>query len=430
MILTRKGNLPDIDAAGSLHQFLMKLHPKYGRIASFWYGKRHYVSFASPEAFKEHIEVFDRPLELFDFMVPIYGKDSVTITNGETVKRRRKHFDVPFGYAAVKKKYCHFHKVSDEMLAKLSALPAGEHIPFTEYMSISVLKAFSRASFGDIFDDEKKAITFLHNYDITWDILNKTIAADVEKNEEFNRALKEWKDLIRDVIELRRNNPPPDAERAIIDVLLEHCESEEHLLAEASTYLVDGFHTTVFMVVWVMYFMAQQPELQDRVCKEIVAVLGKETKVDFSNQSKLVYLRQVIDESIRLATITPFTTRADFGKDVEVQGYTIPKGVGVIYALGVVHLDPKIWPEPEKFDPDRFTKEKVSKRHKMAFSPFGIGKRMCPGYRMTYAEVSVFLADLFRSFKFQLVEGQVAIPKFGLVTQPREEIWLIATKRE
>ena len=59
----REGNLPDISQAGSLHEFLMGLHEKYGKIASFWMGDQLTVSIASPELFKEHSHVFDRPRE-------------------------------------------------------------------------------------------------------------------------------------------------------------------------------------------------------------------------------------------------------------------------------------------------------------------------------------------------------------------------------
>ncbi|XP_077997301.1 cytochrome P450 20A1-like [Glandiceps talaboti] len=369
-------------------------------------------------------------MELFDFMLPVFGKMSITINNGPRVKRLRKHFDVPLGYAAIKSKYCHFQQASDEMMAKISALPAREHIPLSEYMSILILKGFSRAAYGDVFKEEKEAVAFLHDYDITWEILNKTIAADEEKNEEFKRALKGWKGFVSRVIEQRRNNPPGEGEWSMLDVLMKHSESEEHLFDEASTYLVNGFHTTVFMLVFTIYFLAEQPKLQDKMYEELIDVLGEDGKVDHNTLSKLVYVRQVIDESLRIQPIAPFTIRTDFESDVEIQGYTIPKGVGCVHALGVVLTDSKIWPEPERFDPDRFSREEVSKRHKLAFAPFGTGKRICPGYRITYAETVVFLADFFRKFTLELVEGQTSRPKWGLVTQPREEIWVIATKRE
>ncbi len=83
-----------------------------------------------------------------------------------------------------------------------------------------------------------------------------------------------------------------------------------------------------------------------------------------------------------------------------------------------------------RFDPERFSNEEVKKRHPMAFQPFGFaGKRKCPGYRFSYAEVAVVLSVLLRRFKIHLVDGQIVEPEHSLVTQPKEEIWITVTKR-
>ena len=83
-----------------------------------------------------------------------------------------------------------------------------------------------------------------------------------------------------------------------------------------------------------------------------------------------------------------------------------------------------------RFDPERFSESEVKKRHPMAFQPFGFaGKRKCPGYRFSYAEIAVVLSVLLRRFKIHLVDGQVVQPEYMLVTQPKEEIWITVTKR-
>ncbi|XP_070560265.1 cytochrome P450 20A1-like [Ptychodera flava] len=99
------GNLQDITEAGGFADFLFKLHDKYGRVASFWYGKHYYVSLASPEAWKDHIKIFDRPVELFDFLTPLIGDISLQTTNGKEGKHRRKIYDVAFQNEAVKNYY-------------------------------------------------------------------------------------------------------------------------------------------------------------------------------------------------------------------------------------------------------------------------------------------------------------------------------------
>ena len=83
-----------------------------------------------------------------------------------------------------------------------------------------------------------------------------------------------------------------------------------------------------------------------------------------------------------------------------------------------------------RFDPDRFTEEEVKTRHPMAFQPFGFaGKRKCVGYRFAYAETTVVLSVLLRQFKFYLVDGQVVEASYGIVSKPKDEVWITLSKR-
>ncbi|XP_006818256.1 cytochrome P450 20A1-like, partial [Saccoglossus kowalevskii] len=104
------GNMPDITAAGSFHEFLVKLHTKYGPVATFWHGKTHVVSLASAKAFKDTNKLFDRPAVLFENIKPLVGPDSITYANGEDGKRRRHDYDLSFSYDAIKNYYSRFYE--------------------------------------------------------------------------------------------------------------------------------------------------------------------------------------------------------------------------------------------------------------------------------------------------------------------------------
>jgi cytochrome P450 family 20 subfamily A len=84
-----------------------------------------------------------------------------------------------------------------------------------------------------------------------------------------------------------------------------------------------------------------------------------------------------------------------------------------------------------RFDPDRFSEDNVKSRPSLAFSPFGFaGKRKCPGYRFAYAESVTAIAIVLRRFKIKMVDDQVVVPVFGLVTHPAEEIWIQVEERK
>ena len=82
-----------------------------------------------------------------------------------------------------------------------------------------------------------------------------------------------------------------------------------------------------------------------------------------------------------------------------------------------------------RFDPERFSSENSKSRSSYAFQAFGFaGKRKCPGYQFAYAEVTVLLSILLRKFRIKLVEGQVVQKEHGLVTTPKDEIWITVEK--
>ena len=132
---------------------------------------------------------------------------------------------------------------------------------------------------------------------------------------------------------------------------------------------------------------------------------------------------------MRKSILVPFTSRFQ-STDTEIAGHHIPAGTPVIHALGVVHMDPSIWTDPQSFNPDHFSLENSKTRPKYAFQPFGFaGNRRCPGFQYAYAEATVILSTLIRRFRISLVPGQTVEPAYGLVTSPKEEIWIRAQQR-
>ncbi|KAI0242261.1 hypothetical protein LSAT2_014279 [Lamellibrachia satsuma] len=106
-----EGNLPDIQKAGSLHEFLMVLHKNYGDIASFWFGQQHTVSIASPQLFKKHAKPFDRPPIIFQIMKPCIGSNSIQFCNGEEGRKRHTMYGRCFNDKAMSAYYDTFYKV-------------------------------------------------------------------------------------------------------------------------------------------------------------------------------------------------------------------------------------------------------------------------------------------------------------------------------
>lgn len=234
--------------------------------------------------------------------------------------------------------------------------------------------------------------------------------------------------LVRDFIRKRRQDTEK-AEKLFIDSMLDNdFMDEEEICDNVISFLIGGFHTTGNMMIWCLYFLTKHPEIQEKVFAELEEVLGEE---DIKPQvvSDLTYTRQVIDETLRASALAPWGARV-YEYDLQVGEFVIPKETPILLPFGVVLQDQNLWPEPKRFDPDRFSTENIKQLPSLAYQPFGFaGKRKCPGWRFSIAEGLVFLSVLIRRFKFHLVEGQEVKPVYRLVTSPAEEVWVTVTER-
>ncbi|CAH1789284.1 unnamed protein product [Owenia fusiformis] len=432
----RDGNLPDIAKAGSLHEFLSLLHERYGKIAHFWMGPRLVVSIASAELFKQHVKVFDRPPELFRLFEPLIGSSSMQYANGADGRARRKLYDASYGHGIVMNNYLGiFNKLGKEISAKWNTMLDEQHIPLCQHMFAFAIKSITITSFGEFFQNDEQVLEFRKAYDTCWHEMERRLAGadpkpDSLEEKRFNKALNMMHSTIKKMVKLRRDNPPKSEDDHIfLDSLLEAGTPESQILNDSITFLVGGFHTSGLFLTWVFYFLASHQDVQTKAYTEILKVLGPNGKVTAENIKELTYGRQVLDETLRCSVLAPWAARYQ-DMDVELGGHTIPAKTPVIHALGVSLQDEETWPEPNKFDPDRFSPENSKSRPDMAFQPFGFaGKRKCPGYRFAYVEVQVLVAEILRKFRIRMVEGQVVTPVYGLVTRPEEEIWVTVEKR-
>ncbi|XP_078377093.1 cytochrome P450 20A1-like [Oculina patagonica] len=426
------GNLGDVGKAGSLHEYLMLLHEKYGSIAGFWWGKKYVVSLAAPEHWKDVQPLFDRPPEMFKLFEPLIGKKSIQYVNGPEGRKRRQMMDRSFSHDAVKDYYEHFVKIAKETADKFAKCGSEEHIPLAKNMIAMAVKAISVAGMGRIFMDEKEIDKLTTIYDVCWGEMEARLTGPPpDKDSEREKKIPKRADfhnLVKEIIKRRRQDDDK-AEKLIIDSILD-CDfmDEEETCDQVITFIVGGFHTTGNMMTWCLYYLTKHPEIQEKVFAELEEVLGDE---DIKPQvaSELKYTRQVIDETLRASVLAPWGARVH-EYDLQVDEFVIPKETPIITPFGVVLQDPNLWPEPRRFDPDRFSPENIKQLPSLAYQPFGFaGKRKCPGWRFSIAEGLVFLSVLIKRFKFHLVEGQDVKPHHGLVTSPAEEVWVTVTER-
>ncbi|XP_037713842.1 probable cytochrome P450 6a21 [Drosophila subpulchrella] len=181
----------------------------------------------------------------------------------------------------------------------------------------------------------------------------------------------------------------------------------EEIAAQAFVFFAAGFETSSTTMGFALYELAQNQDIQTRVREEVLEIWEK-YKGDLSYESvqELVYLNQVISETLRLYTVLPVLNRECLEDFVvpENPKYVIKKGMPILIPAGAMHRDERLYPNPDTFNPENFSPDRVKERDSIEWLPFGDGPRNCIGMRFGQMQARIGLALLLKDFKFSVCE--------------------------
>ena len=181
--------------------------------------------------------------------------------------------------------------------------------------------------------------------------------------------------------------------------------SERELIDEIMTLIVAGHETTASGLNWTWYLLAQHPQVEAKLHAEIDAAAQADARAPSLLQlERLPYLRQVIDEALRLYPPGWVLSRRTIGPDV-LCGYTIAAGTNVLLPLYLLHRHPRYWPEPDQFRPERFAPEHEAERPRFAYMPFAAGPRHCIGETFALYEMLMHVQRVARRLRLVHVPG-------------------------
>ena len=184
--------------------------------------------------------------------------------------------------------------------------------------------------------------------------------------------------------------------------------SNEQLMTECQSLFAAGYETIVTALTWSWYLLCQHPESYQQVQQEVDSVLQGRTPTS-ADLARLPYCLQVFKEAMRLYPPAYLTSRQAL-REVEIDGYRVPKGWVVLLAPYTLHRRVEYFPDPETFDPERFTPERERQLPRYAYLPFGAGPRICIGLYFAMMEGQLLLATLAQRVSFALVPGQIIEP--------------------
>jgi len=381
----------------------------------------------------EKTEITRRVLE------PGLGKGLITL-EGETWRRHRRTMAPAFDHRSIASFTPVMTGAAEELLSAWSRLGAGAGIDVAEDMMEVTLKIISRTMFSSDSDD---IMTIMggaagrYQAQIRPNILDLLglplwIAA-IGRKKAADRVFDEFDTLIDRLIETRARDPsngPKDLLARLIAARDEQTGggmSAQEVRDHVITIFMAGHETTAMAMTWAWYLLSQHPAVENKLHAELDAVLGGRAPSQ-EDLAKLPYTRMVIEETMRIYPTVPAMEREALAEDT-LMGRRVPKGSTVMIVPWVLHRHVKLWPNPARFDPERFSPEQSAARPRFTYLPFGGGRRICIGAAFSLAEATVLLATLAQRFRLRLVPGHPVEPQ-GLITlRPRHGMKMLLAPR-
>jgi cytochrome P450 len=240
-------------------------------------------------------------------------------------------------------------------------------------------------------------------------------------NFRFRKAVAWLDQLVYGLIAERRasGDDPGD----LLSMLLTAIDDEGHgmtdhqLRDEVMNILLAGHETTANTLAWACHLLSVHPEVETKLLAEIDQVLAGRppTLQDLPN---LPYLDMVLTESIRFYPAVWSYSRQPLD-DYELRGYRIPKGSTLIISPYVMHRDPRYFPEPERFHPERWADGLMKRIPTYAYIPFSGGPRVCIGKQFALMEGALVLATILQQYRLGAVPGRVVEPIPEITLRPK-----------
>lgn len=351
---------------------------------------------------------------------PIIGPNSMLFLFGARHRRERKLLMPPFHGERMR---AYGEIIRDTALSVAESWIPGQSMPFQHSSQAISLEVIIRAIFGiqdktRIADVRRRIIQFTEETSpalFFFPFLQHSFGG-FGPWARFLRIKEEMKSLIQAEIDTRRNAVHPGADILSLMLAARHEDgsgmSNDELQDELMTLVFAGHETTGIALAWAIYWLLRNPDTMSRLLAELDAA-GPNT--DPETLAKLPYLDGVIQETLRLYPIVPDVPR-QLVRPLEIDGYRLPEGIGVTVATTLLHSRPDVFPEPDRFKPERFLERKFSP---FEYTPFGGGARRCLGAAFAIYEMKIVLGTILSRYRLVLAESRdVAPARRNLVLGP------------
>ena len=254
-------------------------------------------------------------------------------------------------------------------------------------------------------------------------------------NRRFRRAKARIDATIARLIAERRRDPDPSRRTDLLSLLVHASDPEgesggmtdAQVRDEAITIFLAGHETTANALAWTWHLLAQNPEAEAKLHAELDDALGGRLPT-VADLPRLRQAEMVLAESMRLYPPAWIVGRRAI-EPYRVGGFEVPRGSIVVACQWVTHRDARFFPEPERFDPQRWLPEAKEARPKFSYFPFGGGPRVCIGEGFAWMEGILVLATIARRWRLRPDSDQPVVPAPGITLRPKNGIRMILEPR-
>ncbi|XP_077518994.1 cytochrome P450 2J4-like [Amblyomma americanum] len=230
-------------------------------------------------------------------------------------------------------------------------------------------------------------------------------------------VFKDFKQFVRKELKKREENRSHYENRDFIDGYSRKIQENRGagsyytlpcLEGNAINFYSASTNTVRSSILWNLYIAANDPDHQARVQREIDAVIGRHRAPGWEDRARMPFTMATVLETLRWRTISPIGIHRAAKYDTTIGGYHIPAGTLVIPNFWKLHNDPTHWPDPSKYDPSRFLNADGTemKEKPLAFLPFSLGKRSCPGETLAIMEIFIYVTTVLQKFRVHPQEGK------------------------
>ncbi|XP_028259787.1 cytochrome P450 3A30 isoform X5 [Parambassis ranga] len=238
-------------------------------------------------------------------------------------------------------------------------------LPLLELMDVSFFSKSSTAYFKTIFDKIK-----------------------AERSDSSKKN-------VRDILQYMINSQNPETNK------LNQGLTDHEIFSQAAMFVMSGYESNTTTLVFLAYCLATNPDVMIRLQEEIDSTFPNKGPIQYEALVQMEYLDCVFNECVRLYPSSARLERMS-KESVKINGITIPKDMIVTVPVYALHRDPELWPEPETFNPDRFSKESKQHIKPYSFLPFGVGPRNCVGIRFATVMIKLALVEILQNYSFSV----------------------------